>query len=196
MNSTTSGPAPTTAPTTAPTAIPVETTPPTAVIAGFAHYPVGYCLVEQPGGYRLSGGSSAQTLTGSHYARREGVQIIAEHIAPDGSRVVTEPWAGGNWAGMCGSTCWVLDPDDEIKNAEAVLAALAGTMAYAQRSKMDSDVSRTQFWWITGRRTRTDGWDGFRVECSQPMRHEGLCTAENRWTWDPKARTPIIKDLP
>lgn len=173
----------------------VDAGPPTAHIAAFANYPVRYCLTDKAGHHRLSSGSSVEALLNSPWRRQGGVRIIAEHIAPDDARVVTERTAGGGWDGMCGSTCWIPDPDDEIKQIEGVLAALGNKTPYAQTTKMDPKVARTQYWWITGRRNREEhGWDGFRVQCSQRYQgHTDLCGV-NDWVWDARARTPISKD--
>lgn len=176
---------------TTPRPLTIDTEPPTAHLSGFAHYPVRFCLTDASGYHRLHGADTVEDLVDSAYRRMGGERIIAEHIAPDGVRVVTEPWAGGTWSSMCGSTCWVLDPDDVVKHIEGVLAALGGALPQAQTGRAEHQVSLTQSLWITGRRTREEhGWDGFRVECEQSMRHDGPCSAMT-WRWDARARTPL-----
>jgi hypothetical protein len=166
---------------------------PTAGHRWYATYPVQF-LVGHPAAplTRLASLTEAR----AHRAVREGrAPVRAEQVAPDGRPVVESAWAGGTWSGRCGATCWVVDDGGLLQRQERTLQALGAVEVPGQSGGVAPRVSTTQRWWLHGLRTRADGWDGFRVECEQPFRHDAPCQALTglwRGRWD--ARGPHLAE--
>lgn len=94
----------------------------------------------------------------------------------------------------CTSTRWVDDRDEQVRNGELVLAALAGNGAAPHPLQgngttgflIDAAVVATQARWLAGG-DAVAGMGGFRIECVNPARaHEGRCGFAT-WSWDWRA---------
>lgn len=101
-----------------------------------------------------------------------------------GRPIGTSPWAGGTWGGRCGSTRWVTDPNFRYRDTYATLHALSNSGGAMQGGTTNYDVGTLQAWWSNGIAARKPALDGFKVECLQRMRHDGLCAAlDIDWNW-------------
>lgn len=115
------------------------------------------------------------------------------------SRPVLTGAADTVFASKCTSTRWVDDRDEQVRNGERTLAALAGDGSGpgpfqgsgTPNRVHDAQVAATQRIWLAAL-PGAEVLNGFRVECASEVRaHEGPC-GFGPWAWDWRDRTLIV----
>lgn len=100
--------------------------------------------------------------------------IVRSVMMPDGKGRTTPPVLAGTWSGTCGASQWLDEP-----------------AFYLLQERVQHNIRTTQVWYVNRRLRGMDhirDLGGYRIECNQPYRHEGLCAPVElpslTWTWE------------
>lgn len=167
---------------------------PACAMPQYATYPTRYFLVSGST-IEVSADTLDEILDKGTVWARPGSRIVRVPLVPyfetlTGAaqhRAVGKPAApGGTWSGHCGSAIWVNDAHDLIA-AFRVMHALGDPARYIQDFVGQPSgymVDTLQAWWVNGCADNHPELDGFFIECFEPHRHLGPCTALDRnWNW-------------
>lgn len=166
--------------------------PSTAGVAGFEDYPRFYAKLRH-GQVLDRAGSFEEIVRSARGGWATGTTVTATHLAPDRHPVLLTRAHPGATGSTCPATRWVAEvPGSATADFVAALRTLLALEALPRVSvqrEVDpgSTAARTQEAWLRGE--AGTGVDGFRVQCSRPAGHEGLCGAHAQvgdlgWSWD------------
>lgn len=156
-------------------------------VEAFADYPVRYAVARRAFFLLCETPEEAQAEAAAWHPNDRPIPRRVR-IAPDSQPVITAA-SESIHVRSCTSTRWVADADETIRNTERAVAALAGTQPQPLQqcglfgTVQDPRVVQSQQWWLRGD-AEAGGWDGFRIECADPVpAHEGPC-GFGQWTWN------------